>query len=202
MISHKKYLLLLMTLFILTSCGREDDSNITSSSSWNSQETSEAPLIQEETPPLPEVPTPQITPIEKVSRPEIIKEVKKETPQKETIPEKEVIPQKEVIQKKVEKPKETSSLTTSKVVRLTQVYNSPGGQDEIGFNVTIEGNKIKDISANTIKAHKVSQNYQDAFANEIGKAVIGKTLWEAENISTVAGASLTTGAFKKALKNM
>ena len=175
--SRKKYILLLITLILLGSCSTQKE---VTPNDWEAQtntvETTDSgtALQDKDTPPLPEIPSPEVIPVET-----------------------QVVP---ANTKNEETRNESSSLP--KVIKLNQTYTSPGWQDEVAFTISLEGNTITEVKSETIKAHEVSQKYQNGFAKDINSAVKGKTLEEAKEISTVAWASLTTGAFKKALKNM
>lgn len=89
-----------------------------------------------------------------------------------------------------------------KVMKLNQTYTSPGGEDEVEFTVTMNGDTIENVAVKTIKGNDVTKKLQAAFWDAINSEIKGKTLTDVEALSAVGWASLTTGAFKKAVKNM
>lgn len=64
------------------------------------------------------------------------------------------------------------------------------------------GDTINSVKVKGSNENQVSEKYVQRFTNAINSEVSGKTLGEAKNIGTVGGSSLTTGAFKKALKSI
>lgn len=98
--------------------------------------------------------------------------------------------------------KNTSSTWESKVIKLNKTYVSPGGNDEIAFSVKMNWDKIENVLVETVKWWDISQKMMKLFWDSINTSIVWKTIEEAKNISTVWWASLTTNAFKDALKNM
>lgn len=96
----------------------------------------------------------------------------------------------------------TSSISESKVTKLNKTYVSPGWNDEIVFSIKTKWDKIENVTIEKIKWDETSKKIIKSFWDSINNVIVGKTIEEAKNISTVWWASLTTNAFKEALKNM
>ncbi|MDD2870422.1 MAG: hypothetical protein PHS49_00395 [Candidatus Gracilibacteria bacterium] len=97
---------------------------------------------------------------------------------------------------------DNSANTETKVVKLNKVYTTPGGEDEVEFNITMNGNLIENVDTKLIVGGDISQARTKAFSDSVNTELKGKTLEEAAEISIIGGSSLTTGAFKSALKDM
>ena len=92
----------------------------------------------------------------------------------------------------------------SKVVKINQTYSVPRHSDETAmYQIEIDGDVLKSVyvSAVGVVDHE-SLRYIDSFNQEIGSEIKGKSLKEVKNISTVGWASITTDAFKNALKEI
>lgn len=84
----------------------------------------------------------------------------------------------------------------------TVTYESPGGVEENIFHITIDKGSIANVNVEVKTNIAASIEYQQDFAKEIGKKVVGKKLSEIANIDTISGASLTTKAFNDALQKL
>lgn len=105
--------------------------------------------------------------------------------------------------KTIENVSQDTGLETPKIIELKQTYNSPAGEEYVGFRINMNGEKIDSVEVTPILTqNEISEKRISAFAEGITNAISGKTLAQAENISIVWGSSLTTNAFKEALKNM
>lgn len=87
---------------------------------------------------------------------------------------------------------------SEKVVRIEHRYSNPQQQVILDIQYTLDSSwKIEDIDV-------ASPNYEGiqktGFDNAVKKAVIGLTLQEIDNIDTISGSSLTTEAFKQAIR--
>jgi uncharacterized protein with FMN-binding domain len=79
----------------------------------------------------------------------------------------------------------------------TGTYMSPGGQEEIGLQLTISGDTVTSSNL-TEYAQGESRQYQDMFTNGYKSLVIGKKLDDI-NLTVVSGSSLTSAGFNQAL---
>jgi uncharacterized protein with FMN-binding domain len=82
----------------------------------------------------------------------------------------------------------------------TGTYASPGGQEEIGVQLTIKNNTVTD-STLTEYADGESRQYQDMFASGYKSLVIGKKLDDV-NLTVVSGSSLTSSGFNQAVSSI
>lgn len=98
--------------------------------------------------------------------------------------------------------KNTSFTWESKLIKLSKNYVSPGWNDEVAFSVKVSWDKIENVSVEMVKWDETSEKIIKSFRDSINTSIVWKTIEEAKNISTVWWASLTTNAFKAALKNM
>lgn len=81
----------------------------------------------------------------------------------------------------------------------TGKYVSPGGEQSIGVTVTLASNKVTALELDRSHTKGTSASFQEKFASGIDALVIGKNIDELDDITKVAGSSLTSGGFKKAL---
>jgi uncharacterized protein with FMN-binding domain len=81
---------------------------------------------------------------------------------------------------------------------LTEDYMSPGGKDQLGVMLALKDGLVADVNVQNMAGDKTSSGYQDRFIAGIKAAVVGKSI-ESLKLGVVSGASLTTGAFNKAL---
>lgn len=97
---------------------------------------------------------------------------------------------------------ETKIVQTWKVQKINKIYKSPGWDDEVSFSVEMDWDKIKSVLVTTIKWGDDSTKLMKLFGDSINKEVSWKTIAEVSDISAVWWASLTTIAFKEALKDV
>jgi len=88
------------------------------------------------------------------------------------------------------------------IIKLHKAYTSPWGTDKVTFDISMSGDKIIGIKINEIKTNPTSKVYIWFFNDNIWEVVKWKTIKEIRKIDTIWGASLTTNAFKEALKNL
>lgn len=99
------------------------------------------------------------------------------------------------------KPIETAS--SWKVQKINKIYKSPGWNDEVAFSIELDWDKkIKKVLVETVKWWDTSTQLMKLFADSINKEVVWKTITEAGGVVAVWWASLTTNAFKDALKEV
>jgi len=80
----------------------------------------------------------------------------------------------------------------------TGSYSSPGGVQSIDLTVTIENGLITNTSLVTKATDGDAEEYQDDFASAYKGLVVGKDV-DKVSLSRVAGSSLTSNGFNKAL---
>jgi hypothetical protein len=97
---------------------------------------------------------------------------------------------------------ENTWTTDSKVQKLNKVYTSPGWQDEVEFSITMSWNTIENVDTKLVKWSEVSEARTKAFKDTVNTELKWKTLEEASKIKIIWGSSLTTEAFKSALKDI
>lgn len=77
-------------------------------------------------------------------------------------------------------------------------YNSPGGAEEIGVNVTVKGDVITDASIDVKATRPASKNWQTVVSKNIKSLVVGKKLNEVV-LDKVSGSSLTPMGWNDAI---
>lgn len=104
---------------------------------------------------------------------------------------------------------DTSSNTTSSSTATykngtydaTGTYISPGGQESIAVELTLENNIITTISATPKAASGESSQYQSEFISGYKSLVVGKNINDVK-LSRVAGSSLTSTGFNDAIEQI
>ena len=90
-----------------------------------------------------------------------------------------------------------------KTVSADVEYDSPGGLDLVGFNLTVdEEGTIVGIRVEEKIANSESAKYQKSFSQAIPSFVVGKKLTDLADLDVVGRASLTTDAFNRALPSL
>jgi uncharacterized protein with FMN-binding domain len=94
----------------------------------------------------------------------------------------------------------TTSNTTYKDGSYTEpgTYASPGGTEHISVTLTLAKNIITAMKVTTVQADPTATGYEGMFEAGIGAVAIGKDI-NSLNIGVVAGSSLTSMGFNKAL---
>jgi uncharacterized protein with FMN-binding domain len=77
-------------------------------------------------------------------------------------------------------------------------YVSPGGTEHISVTLTLASNVITAIKVTTVKADPTATGYEQLFEGGISAATVGKNI-NTLNIGVVAGSSLTSMGFNRAL---
>jgi uncharacterized protein with FMN-binding domain len=80
-------------------------------------------------------------------------------------------------------------------------YNSPGGAEEIGVNVTVKGDVITDASVEVKATRPASKNWQTVVSKNIKSLVVGKKLNEVV-LDKVSGSSLTPMGWNDAISKI
>jgi uncharacterized protein with FMN-binding domain len=77
-------------------------------------------------------------------------------------------------------------------------YISPGGTEHISVTLTLAKDVITSIKVTTVEADPTATGYEQMFEGGISAAAVGKNI-NSLNIGVVAGSSLTSMGFNKAL---
>ncbi|MBG6184554.1 uncharacterized protein with FMN-binding domain [Arthrobacter sp. CAN_A214] len=85
----------------------------------------------------------------------------------------------------------------------TQVgtYVSPGGPEEIGITLTLEGDAVTGAEAEPMPSNPTTEMYQGRFASGIQEEIAGRKLDDLE-VDKVAGSSLSSGGFSEAVEKI
>lgn len=95
----------------------------------------------------------------------------------------------------------TTESIASNVIVEKQRYELPGGkgEEELEFRVTMNGWVIESVEVSNLNTNKLSPPQQN-FADAVNQAVKGKAIKDVRELATIGGSSLTTEAFKEALR--
>ena len=77
-------------------------------------------------------------------------------------------------------------------------YVSPGGPESITVKLTLASNKVTAVTVTPHANDETASSYQAMFVAGISDEVVGKEI-DKLNVSRVAGSSLTSGGFNKAI---
>lgn len=77
-------------------------------------------------------------------------------------------------------------------------YLSPAGQQSVTVKLTLAGNKVTAVTVTAHATDPTAKGYQAQFVQGIAAEVVGKDI-DQLNVSHVAGSSLTSGGFNKAI---
>lgn len=80
-------------------------------------------------------------------------------------------------------------------------YVSPNGTETVGVQLTLAAGTVKDVQITQHPSNPNTRKFQGEFAGGIAAQVVGKDIDEL-NVSKVAGSSLTSGGFNKALEQI
>jgi len=80
----------------------------------------------------------------------------------------------------------------------TENYQSPNGTETIDVSITLKGDVITAVEVVGRGDNPDSKHYQDEFIGGISAAVVGQDI-DSISVSKVAGSSLTSGGFNKAV---
>jgi uncharacterized protein with FMN-binding domain len=84
------------------------------------------------------------------------------------------------------------------VYTQTTAYGTPSGNENIKISLTVSKGVVIDTSIEKMATNMISKKFQSRFADTYKNIVVGKSL-DTMSIGVVAGASLTSGAFQKAV---
>lgn len=88
------------------------------------------------------------------------------------------------------------------VYSTSVTYSSPGGQEDNTFRITLENGVISKVEVDILTKIAASVRYQELFAEELPKVIVGKRLSEVGPIDRISGASLTTDIFNEAIEKL
>ena len=80
-------------------------------------------------------------------------------------------------------------------------YQAPSGTETVDVTVTLEGGVITDVQVVSAATDPTAQERQAEFIGGIAGEVVGKPIDEIQ-VSKVAGSSLTSGGFNKAIEEI
>ena len=80
-------------------------------------------------------------------------------------------------------------------------YSNPGGESTVKVDLTISDGTISDVTVTPEAKNGTSKQYQEKFAGGVADEVVGKSLDDIK-VSKVAGSSLTSGGFNKAIEQI
>lgn len=80
-------------------------------------------------------------------------------------------------------------------------YVSPNGTETVGVQLTLAAGTVTDVQITQHPSNPNTRKFQGEFAGGIADKVVGKNIDEL-NVSKVAGSSLTSGGFNKALEQI
>jgi hypothetical protein len=90
-----------------------------------------------------------------------------------------------------------------KVVATEGEYESPAGEEKVGFALTVDDNGvISNVETEVLATAPISVMRQESFAKELPSVLVGKKLMDLESIDRVGGSSLTTASFNEALVDL
>lgn len=93
---------------------------------------------------------------------------------------------------------QSSGTYTAGTYEASGSYSNPGGTSTVDVSMKLgDGGVIDDVTV-TPKASGTSKQYQQKFAGGIAQEIVGKKIDEIK-VSKVAGSSLTSGGFNKAI---
>lgn len=80
-------------------------------------------------------------------------------------------------------------------------YVSPNGTETVGVELTLAAGTVTDVQITEHPSNPNTRKFQGEFASGIAAQVVGKSIDELD-VSKVAGSSLTSGGFNKAVEQI
>lgn len=80
-------------------------------------------------------------------------------------------------------------------------YVSPNGTETVGVELTLASGTVTDVQITQHPSNPNTRKFQGEFASGIAAQVVGKSIDELD-VSKVAGSSLTSGGFNKAVEQI
>lgn len=81
-------------------------------------------------------------------------------------------------------------------------YQTPAGIEVNQITLTVENNTVTAFEMTIETTDRTSIAYQTDFIAEAQQAIVGKSVAELQSVDTIAGASLTTDAFRSAASQL
>ena len=78
-------------------------------------------------------------------------------------------------------------------------YISPAGEESVKVDLTLEGDVVTAVTVTPEAEDPQARSFQEKFASGIADVVVGKDIDDLD-VSRVAGSSLTSGGFNKAVE--
>ena len=91
---------------------------------------------------------------------------------------------------------------TGNVFSKKIIYDSPGGQEENTFKLTVIDGVVTAVEVAVTTTIDASISYQRQFATELPKLIVGKKLADLPRFDRISGASLTTAVFDQAVSQL
>jgi len=95
----------------------------------------------------------------------------------------------------------TGSAYTDGTYTAEGSYQTPESVEKVSVTLTLEGNVVTDVEVTGDPQARESQQYQSQFIGGIADEVVGKSIDDI-SVSRVAGSSLTSGGFNKAVEEI
>ncbi len=83
--------------------------------------------------------------------------------------------------------------------RAEASYLSPAGEESVAVELTLEGDVVTAVTVTPEAVDPQARTFQEKFASGIAEVVVGKDI-DTLDVSRVAGSSLTSGGFNKAVE--
>lgn len=83
----------------------------------------------------------------------------------------------------------------------TGSYQTPGGTESVDVSLTLKGDVITDVTVTGSGSDGDTEFYQNKFISNYKSSVVGKDI-DTVRLSRVAGSSLTSGGFNKAIESI
>ncbi|MEK9159711.1 MAG: hypothetical protein AAB383_03195 [Patescibacteria group bacterium] len=99
-------------------------------------------------------------------------------------------------------PAEESSVYEDGSYAASGSYASPAGPESVGVTLTVKNDLVTSVSVVKNAINPTSVNFQELFASGISGQVVGKSLDEIGNYSSINGSSLTPNGFDAALASI
>ncbi len=91
----------------------------------------------------------------------------------------------------------------AKTVHTIAAYQSPAGEEKIGFVLGVDSEGvIVDAQIEEMAENPVSRTRQESFGGALSERIVGKKLLDLSDIDEIGGAPLTTDAFNESLPEL
>ncbi|MCS0498747.1 hypothetical protein [Protaetiibacter mangrovi] len=96
---------------------------------------------------------------------------------------------------------DTSASYTDGTYTAEGSYISPAGEQSVAVELTLEGDVVTAVTVTPEADDPQAEGFQEKFAGGIADVVVGKDI-DTLDVSRVAGSSLTSGGFNKAIETI